>query len=86
MVLAALTVIGERGLTIGKDISLVTVDDSAWLDAIVPGITVIQRPVDQLAELAVRKLAEQIEEKNPTIEDIILPTKLIARGSIAKLN
>ncbi len=86
MVLAALKVTGERGLTLGKDISLVTVDDSPWLDAIVPGITSIQRPVDQLAELAVRKLAEQMEEKKFVVEDIQLPTKLITRGSIAQLN
>ena len=86
MVLAVLKVVGERGLTIGKDISLVTVDDSAWLEALTPGISVIQRPVDDLAELAVRKLVGLMEKTSTRVDATLLPTQLISRGSIAKLN
>ena len=85
MALAVLKVAGERGLTIGKQVSLVTVDDSPWLDAITPGITVISRPVAELAELAVRKLAAQMEKSATKPEVVLLPTQLISRGSVANL-
>jgi LacI family transcriptional regulator len=85
MALAVLKAAGERGLSIGRDISLVTVDDSAWLEAVNPGITVIERPVDELAELAVRKLVDLIEKKSTRVDATLLPTKLIRRGSIATL-
>jgi LacI family transcriptional regulator len=86
MALAMLKVVGQRGLTIGKDISLVTVDDSAWLEAVTPGITVIERPVDELAELAVRKLVGLMEKTSTRVDATLLPTRLISRGSIATLN
>jgi LacI family transcriptional regulator len=61
------------------------VDDSQWLDAIAPGITVVERPVDELARLAVKKLIEHINNKTKKPEKIVLPTNLISRGSIKTL-
>ena len=85
MALAVLKVAGKRGLVLGKDISLVTVDDSQWLEAISPGITVVERPVDEVARLAVEKLLEHINNKAKKPEKIVLPTRLISRGSVATL-
>ena len=85
MALAALKVIGNRGLQLGRDISLVTVDDSLWLEAFRPGITVVERPVELLAQTAVRKLIETIEDPNLKPEKIVMPTRLLARGSVANL-
>ena len=85
MALAVLKVAGNRQLVLGKDISLVTVDDSQWLEAISPGITVVERPVDEVARLAVEKLLEHINNKAKKPEKIVLPTRLISRGSVANL-
>ncbi len=85
MALAVLKVAGKRRLTLGQDISLVTVDDSQWLEAISPGITVVERPVDEVARLAVEKLLEHINNKAKKPEKIVLPTRLISRGSVANL-
>lgn len=85
MALAALKVIGNRGLQLGRDISLVTVDDSLWLEAFRPGITVVERPVEQLAQTAVQKLIEEIESPGQKPEKIVMPTRLLARGSVANL-
>jgi LacI family transcriptional regulator len=85
MALAVMKVAGRRGLRLGSDISLVTVDDSQWLEAISPGVTVVERPVDELAELAVKQLIEHIKDGNKRPEKIVLETKLITRGSVAKL-
>jgi len=85
MALAVLKVAGNRQLTLGKDLSLITVDDSQWLAAMSPGITVISRPVEQVGQIAVEKLLAEIEQPGQTPEKIVLPTELIARGSVANL-
>jgi LacI family transcriptional regulator len=82
MALAVLKTANKLKLNIPKDISLVTVDDSEWLEAIAPGITVVERPVDELAKLAVEKLIEHINNNSKKPEKIVLETKLISRGSI----
>jgi len=84
MLLAVLKVAGDRGLTIGKDISVVSFDDSPWAAAMVPGITVIARPVEELGHIAVTELVEAIEG-NTKAKEIVLPASLIKRGSVAKL-
>jgi DNA-binding LacI/PurR family transcriptional regulator len=63
----------------------VTVDDSQWAAAIVPGITVVARPVEQLGRIAVQKLIAEIEDGVAQAEKIVLRTELIARESIANL-
>jgi LacI family transcriptional regulator len=66
-------------------VSLVTVDDSPWAAYMVPGITVVARPVEQLGELAVERLVAEIESPGQPVEDIQLPTELIPRASVADL-
>ncbi|GEP26170.1 LacI family transcriptional regulator [Cryobacterium levicorallinum] len=85
MALAVLKIAGNRRLTIGRDISLVTVDDSQWAAAIVPGITVVARPVEEIGQLAVTKLLAEIAEPGQPIEVVVLPTELITRDSVANL-
>ena len=85
MALAVLKVAGNRQLVIGRDISLVTIDDSLWLSAMNPGITVVARPVEELGLIAVEKLIAEMENPSLAKEKIVLPTELIARGSVANL-
>jgi LacI family transcriptional regulator len=84
MLLAVLKIAGERGLSIGKDLSVVSFDDSPWAAAMMPGITVIARPVEDLGHIAVTELVEAIEG-NTKAKEIVLPASLIKRGSVAKL-
>jgi LacI family transcriptional regulator len=85
MALALLKVAGNRKLVIGKDISLITFDDSQWAAAMAPGLTVIARPVEELGSLAIEKLVAEIKQPGQAAEKIVLPTELIARGSVANL-
>jgi LacI family transcriptional regulator len=84
MLLAVLKVAGDRGIKIGKDLSVISFDDSPWAAAMVPGITVVARPVEDLGHLAVTELVSAIEGK-PNHRQIVLPAHLIKRGSVAKL-
>jgi len=85
MLLAVLKVAGTRGLQIGRDLSVISFDDSPWAAAMVPGITVIGRPVEELGRLAVDELVEAIEGTNKP-KKIVLDAELIKRGSVADLN
>ncbi len=85
MALAVLRVAGKRQLVLGRDLSLVTIDDSQWLEAMSPGITVVARPVEQLSRIAVEKLVADIEHPGQPAEKIALPVELVARGSVANL-
>jgi DNA-binding LacI/PurR family transcriptional regulator len=51
-----------------------------------PGITVVARPVEELGQIAVDQLISEISQPDRRVEDIVLPTELIARGSVANLN
>jgi len=84
MLLAVLKIAGNRGLAIGKDLSVISFDDSPWAAAMVPGITVIARPVEDLGHLAVTELVEAIEGKTKA-KEIVLEAHLVRRGSVAKL-
>jgi LacI family transcriptional regulator len=85
MALVLLKTAGNRRLIIGKDISLITVDDSHWAAAMSPGLTVVARPVEELGSITVEKLLAEIDAPGQKAEKIVLPTELIARGSVANL-
>lgn len=85
MALAVLKVAGRRGLRIGTDLSLITVDDSQWAAAMVPGITVVGRPVEEVGSIAVDRLVDEIENPGHAAESIVLPTTVISRDSVADL-
>lgn len=83
MLLAALRVAAERGLAVGRDLSLVTVDDSPWASAISPGIAVIARPVEEVGRAAVERLLEQLDDRTLEPVRITLPTEFVPRGSLS---
>ncbi|MEN9620644.1 MAG: hypothetical protein RL499_837 [Actinomycetota bacterium] len=83
MLIASLRVFARRGLRVGRDISIVTVDDSPWASAFSPGIAVVARPVEEVGESAVRLLLERIAQPTQEPVMITLPTEFIARGSLA---
>ena len=85
MLLAVLKVAGNRRLRIGTDISVMTVDDSEWAAAMVPGITVVARPVEDVGRIAVENLVAQISDPGTKREKFVLPTELLARESVANL-
>ena len=73
--------IRERRLRLPDDISLVGFDDVPWMEMVIPGITVVAQPTEELgrraAQLLLRRLAdatsdERVEQLEPT---------LIVRGS-----
>jgi LacI family transcriptional regulator len=85
MAIAVLKFAANQQLQIGRDISLITFDDSPWAAAMAPGISVVARPVELLGEVAVQTLLSELDRPDSAHQAIVLPTELVTRGSVANL-
>ncbi len=75
------------GLAPGKDISTITLEDVPIGQYLTPPQTVIQQPLEELARIAVDHMIEAAESTQSfTPIDRCLPTKLIARDSVADVS
>jgi LacI family transcriptional regulator len=76
--------LGERGLRVPRDVSVVAFDDVEWMSMVDPPLTTIQQPVRDMArgaaELVLRRLSEGSAETPTTM---VFHTQLVERGSVA---
>ena len=79
--LGAIKAIREAGLRIPEDISLIAFDNNIYMDYLVPAITRINQPVEEMAKLAVKLLFESIETGKRPGTQIELAPELISRRS-----
>lgn len=74
--------IADRGLLIPSDFSLVSIVSSERMAEMMnPPLTVMNPPSTEMAKLAVELLIEQLEGRQREISQVLLPCKLIVRGS-----
>lgn len=73
-------------LKIGKDISMISVEDIPIYKFMNPPQTVIRQPLEEIAALAAEKLIELMENPDQPVYEKILTSKLIDRDSVANLN
>lgn len=85
MAIAVLREAAARGLTVGVDISVLTFDDSVWAEVVPGGLTVVSRPVEELATSALEILVNEIADNSVAHKTVVLPCSLIERGSIADI-
>ncbi|MFA5093732.1 MAG: GntR family transcriptional regulator [Candidatus Omnitrophota bacterium] len=79
--IGAMRAIHEKGLKVPKDISLVGFDDIEWASHTMPGLTTIKIYKKEIGAAAVKKLAEQIEDKTALPVKNVMPVKLVIRES-----
>ncbi len=81
---AALIALGEQGLRVPRDVSLVAFDDVQWMSMVEPPITTVRQPVADMArsaaELTLRRLRDGRRERRSTV---VFRTELVERGSVA---
>ncbi|MDZ5457853.1 LacI family DNA-binding transcriptional regulator [Azohydromonas lata] len=90
-VLAVNAVVGLRiaaaakrlGCTLGRELGLVTFDETDWAPLVGPGITTLAQPTDDIGQQAARCLIERLENPGQTTQPrrFRLPARLLARGS-----
>ncbi len=81
---ATLIALGQHGLRVPRDVSLIAFDDVQWMSMVEPPVTAVRQPVADMArsaaELALRRLREGREGPPSTI---VFRTQLVERASVA---
>ena len=84
--LGVIKAIREEGLRIPEDISLVSYDNNVYMDFLVPPVTRISQPVEDMGRHAARLLFESITKKKDLNTQTELAPNLIIRESVKNLN
>jgi LacI family transcriptional regulator len=85
--LGAMKAILEEGLKIPEDVSMVSFDDQPYSDYLVAPMTTVAQRISEIGQIAFTLLQSQIkQENNQRVEGIVLPTELIIRKSVKKLD
>lgn len=77
----------ERGMRIPEDISLVGHDDTVIATLLRPNLTTMEQKKREIGRIAARKLIASIKLNQKPASDItIVPTELVERDSVLRLN
>jgi LacI family transcriptional regulator len=86
--IGTLLALRERGLKVGKDISLVGFDDNVLARYNDPRISVVERPTEEMGRVGVNMLLDKIEHgrraKDRPMQLMTLGTKLIRTASVSE--
>ncbi len=77
LALGAMREIERRGLAVGVDVAVTGFDDSPLARVVVPGLTSVSQPLDEIAAALVRQLCDA--EQAP--RELLLEPGLVVRGS-----
>ncbi|MFD4705821.1 LacI family DNA-binding transcriptional regulator [Gottfriedia sp. NPDC058432] len=76
----------KLGISIPKDISIIGYNNGIFSPLFSPPLTGIEIPIMKLGEIATDLLFKRIKNEPEKSEHIIVPTKLVERKSVAKIN
>ncbi|MDA8068320.1 MAG: LacI family DNA-binding transcriptional regulator [Actinomycetota bacterium] len=77
----ALQVISEKGLELGRELSFIGYDDIAVAKVYRPPISVVERDLVAIGEVAAELLLTHVRDHNSEPQEVVLPTRYIRRGS-----
>jgi DNA-binding LacI/PurR family transcriptional regulator len=80
---AAYRVLGQMGLSIPGDVSLVGFDDDPLTQWLNPLLTTVRQPFEQMGRAAMELLCERIDSPDAPVQHRVLPVELIVRESTA---
>lgn len=84
--LGAMSAIHEENLKIPDDISIIAFDDQPYSDYLATPMTTVNQQTAEAGEISFKLLLSQIEdEQYKSVERIVLPTTLIFRKSVKRL-
>ena len=84
MAFGAIKSIRKKGLRVPEDISVIGFDDHEFSETM--GLTTIAQPPRFLGQLAASQILAAIEKPESRFGNITVPTTLVIRESVAKLN
>ncbi len=71
----------ERGIVVGKDLSVIGFDDVPMSQHLSPALTTLQQPVQQISEVLIGMLYKVLNQDEPEIRQLLVPPVLAKRGS-----
>jgi LacI family transcriptional regulator len=83
--LGAMQALQKNGFSIPEDVSIIGFDDITLGEAFSPGLTTISVDIKAMGRLAVRRLVEQIQNRDEAHSCTRLYNNLVIRGSVGKL-
>ncbi|MFG1606504.1 LacI family DNA-binding transcriptional regulator [Actinoplanes sp. NPDC049265] len=81
MAAGAMRVLRENGRRVPADVAVVGFDDSAIAGHTDPGLTSVHQPIEEMGEEMVRLLLAKIDGIDFDQHEVVLPTRLVPRGS-----
>jgi LacI family transcriptional regulator len=81
--IGAIRAVEQRGLRCPEDISLIGFDDSSWASVMVPPMSVVAQPMQQLGVLTAECLLARIGGSDAPFATHVLEASFIARSSVA---
>ena len=82
--LGAMQALQKNGFSIPEDISIIGFDDITLGEAFSPGLTTVSVDIPAMGRLAVRRLVEQIQNRDDAHSCTRLYNNLVVRGSVGK--
>lgn len=76
-------VFAEQGISCPEDVSVIGFNDMPFLDKMRPPLTTVAVPHHQIGMESARMLLESINEADRPARSVLLPLKLMVRGSTA---
>lgn len=71
------------GLSVPQDVSLVCFNDNFPASDLVPSLTAMALPSEEMGRTAARLLVERLEGRRPTVSEVLLTERLVIRESTA---
>ncbi len=83
MAVGVLNAAHEMGLRVPDDLSIVTTEDSPWVEYVRPQLTAVHVPMFEVGARATDLLLAQLDQPEAPLQQITLPTTLVIRESSA---
>ena len=80
---AAYGVLGEMGLRIPEDVSIVGFGDDPLAQSLVPALTTVREPYEEMGRVAMEMLGKRMDNRYMAVEHVVLPVELVMRESVA---
>ncbi|MDR1249542.1 MAG: substrate-binding domain-containing protein, partial [Treponema sp.] len=86
LAIGVIRILKDKGLRVPEDVSVIGFDDIEIADYIIPRLTTIRQPLEDMGQQAALILHRAITGQGTVRQELVLPYKLIIRESTARNN
>ena len=83
MAAGAMSALAAAGRRVPQDVAIVGFDDSPIATTVLPNLTSVRQPIEEMGNEMARLLIDAIGGRDPVVRRVILDTELVRRASSA---